>query len=147
MYIAKSIMHSINRRIMTMTYDQVVAIQDIINNAMVDDKLVITEYDITAMADALDVNTDCIFDMLADIGCVSYKKNQVKFDKFIAWYLSERDDVMSMGLLVKRALMMEGKFRVNIDQLFNECHYIPQYICEDANGNEEYQPNEVELIK
>lgn len=74
-------------------------------------------------------------------------KNKVKFDKFISWYLSEKDDVMAMGLIVKRALMMEGMFRINIDQLFDECFYIPQSICEDADGDEEYKPNEVELIK
>lgn len=73
MNISKSIIHSINRRIMTMTYDQTVAIQDIINNAMVEDKLVITDYEISAMADALDVNTDCIFDVLEDLGHVSYE--------------------------------------------------------------------------
>lgn len=74
-------------------------------------------------------------------------KNKVKIDKFISWYLSERDDVMAIGLLVKRELAREGKFSINIEQLFEECGYIPQYICEDTDGEEDYEPNQVELIK
>lgn len=74
-------------------------------------------------------------------------KNKVKIDKFISWYLSERDDVMAIGLLVKRELAREGKFDINIEQLIDECNYIPQYICEYADGEEEYEPNQVELIK
>jgi hypothetical protein len=40
----------------------------------------------------------------------------------------------------------EGFVNISARQLFDECGYIPQYICENNEGDDEYGPEAVEFI-
>ncbi len=42
--------------------------------------------------------------------------------------------------------MYDDEFHITTEDLFNECGYIPAFICVDANDNDEYAPSEVKLI-
>lgn len=72
-------------------------------------------------------------------------KNKVTLTSFINWYFSDSDDVKNLGNRAIENLLTDGFFRISAMDLFNECGYIPQHICE-VTGDDEYEPNEVEFI-
>jgi hypothetical protein len=74
-------------------------------------------------------------------------KNKVTATAFLKWYFSERQDTYDIGKRVIESLMNEGVFFISELILFENCGYIPQHICEDKNGNEEYNPSDVEFIQ
>ena len=74
------------------------------------------------------------------------KKNKVKASNFLDWYFSSPDDVKAIGSRVFNTLIHNGKVNITIEDLFYECGYIPQSICENDLGDEEYCPIEVEFI-
>lgn len=61
------ICNSINRRIMTMDYRIETEIRDYLLQQADNDKLLLCEYDSNRIADMLDVNTTCIYDLLTDL--------------------------------------------------------------------------------
>lgn len=74
-------------------------------------------------------------------------KNQVTKSRFLSWYFSDSDDAHAIGYDVISDLKNEGSFTISVEQLFERCGYIPEYICVDDNdGGNEYDPSEVELI-
>jgi len=73
-------------------------------------------------------------------------KNKVKASKFLEWYFSDSDDAKSIGNRVIESLQCDGTFTINVQTLYDECGYIPQHICEDADGKDEYEASEVLLI-
>lgn len=74
-------------------------------------------------------------------------KNKVTESAFLNWYFSDSDDAKTLGERAIESLLSEGVFNVDARTFFDECGYIPQYICEDADGDEEYSTDEVQLIK
>ena len=74
-------------------------------------------------------------------------KNQVTKSRFLSWYFSDSDDAHAIGYDVISDLRNEGSFTISVEQLFERCEYIPEFICVDDNdGGNEYDPSEVELI-
>lgn len=72
-------------------------------------------------------------------------KNKVTASSFLAWYFSDSDMVQDMGNRVVECLMATGSCDFSAQALFDECGYIPQYICE-IDGDDEYDPSEVLLV-
>lgn len=81
-------------------------------------------------------------------------KNQVTASKFLKWYFSDADNVREFGNRALNQLKSFGFITINARELFDECGYIPQFICEERNdewnedwGNEKvYYPEEIEFI-
>ena len=73
-------------------------------------------------------------------------KNKVTKSRFISWYFSSIDDINSLGDRAYRCLMYDDEFHITTQDLFDECGYIPAFICVDAVGDIQYHPSEVELI-
>lgn len=69
---------TINRRIMTMNYQQESAVRDYISDVLwdVDAKIDILPFEARDIAEILDVNEDCIFDILVEIGFASYEEEE-----------------------------------------------------------------------
>jgi hypothetical protein len=74
-------------------------------------------------------------------------KNRVTASSFLEWYLETTDDYVYLGEKVKESLLKEGSFNISARMLFDECGYIPQHICEDDDGDNEYDPSEVCFIQ
>jgi hypothetical protein len=74
------------------------------------------------------------------------KKNKVKASNFLAWYFSSSDDVDRIGERAFENLMSGGTFTITAEDLFDECGYIPQFICENNVGENDYVPFEVQFI-
>lgn len=72
-------------------------------------------------------------------------KNKVTLSSFIKWYFSDSDDVKNLGNRAIENLLTDGFSHISAMDLFEQCGYIPQYICETA-GDGEYTPDEVEFI-
>jgi hypothetical protein len=64
----------------------------------------------------------------------------------MSWYFRKTDDINSLGDRAYQCLIFDDEFHITIQDLFDECYYIPQEICEDNDGNNEYLPSEVKLI-
>jgi len=75
-------------------------------------------------------------------------KNQVTKKNFIYWFAEDWDDLsvslFDMDILGK--LAKEGQITIRVEDFYDIVGYIPQRICVDSDGNEEYDPSEVELI-
>jgi hypothetical protein len=74
-------------------------------------------------------------------------KNHVTASRFLAWYFSDSEDAESIGNRAIASLNWEGSFNISVRILFDECGYIPQHICEDADGDNEYDPSQVCFIQ
>ena len=73
-------------------------------------------------------------------------KNKVTKSAFLDWYFSDLDIAESVSNRVIADLKRDGKSTLTARELFDECGYIPQYICE-IDGDGEYVPSEVEFIQ
>lgn len=58
----------INRRIQQMNYNEESDIRSHLDDQFIDGELCLSNYDVDIIADILDVNTDCIHDLLTNIG-------------------------------------------------------------------------------
>jgi hypothetical protein len=58
----------INRRIQQMNYNEESDIRSHLDDQFIDGQLCLCDYDVEVIADILEVNTDCIHDLLTDIG-------------------------------------------------------------------------------
>lgn len=72
-------------------------------------------------------------------------KNQVRKDEFIEWYFTDLSTTNVVEDLIY-ALKNLGKVEFNVRKLFADCQYIPQHICVNKDGDNEYSANEVELL-
>lgn len=77
---------------------------------------------------------------------VEVKLNSVNSSRFLDWYFSDCDDINDWASNVIAELSYSGKVTLCIQSLFDSCGYIPQYICNDLDGDAEYTPNQIELI-
>tara|TARA_R110000868_G_scaffold196965_6_gene443081 strand:+ start:1821 stop:2069 length:249 start_codon:yes stop_codon:yes gene_type:complete len=76
------------------------------------------------------------------------KSNSVTASRFLSWYFSDYSEVHSFGVRCMEMLESDGFVNISAEQLFDECGYIPQSICEDYDGvyEVEYEPSDVEFI-
>lgn len=74
-------------------------------------------------------------------------KNWVTASSFLEWYFSDEEMLESFASMGIDALIKEGSFNISARILFDNCGYIPQFICEDSNGDNEYDPSEVCFIQ
>jgi len=77
-------------------------------------------------------------------------KNKVTRKSFVEWIMGQADDYESMMFQIKDEVINElvgyGKITITIEDFFNRTGYIPQRICVNSNGDEEYTTEEVELV-
>ena len=77
-------------------------------------------------------------------------KNKVTRKSFVEWIMREAEDYKTMMLEIQDEVIDElvenGKVTLNIEGFYNRTGYIPQKICVNSNGDEEYTTDEVELI-
>ena len=76
------------------------------------------------------------------------KKNKVLASNFIQWYF-DNDIISDLGSMVATSLFETGEFKIDAQEVFDQCGYIPLDICENEDDDceeEEYDPSEVELI-
>jgi len=77
-------------------------------------------------------------------------KNKVTRKSFVEWIMREAEDYKSMMFQIKDEVINElvgyGKITITIEDFFNRTGYIPQRICVNSNGDEEYTTEEVELV-
>jgi hypothetical protein len=85
--------------------------------------------------------------MGCDIIRTSKMKNKVKASDFLEWYFSDSEDAESIGNRAIESLECDGTFTIDVQTLYDECGYIPQHICVNKKGDEDYDPSEVELIQ
>ena len=77
-------------------------------------------------------------------------KNKVTASRFLAWYFSDGDTIENLGQRCLDMIKDEGLVVLSARQLFDECGYIPNHICEefyDEDGSVGYSPEEVEFIQ
>jgi hypothetical protein len=77
-------------------------------------------------------------------------KPQVRKEELLDWLFSDSDDAKQLGVRVIKQLNDKGSFTITIEELFDECEYIPAHILrneEDFEEYEEFEPSEVELLK
>ena len=77
-------------------------------------------------------------------------KNRITRKSFVEWIMREAEDYKSMMLEMQDEVIDElvenGKVTLTIEGFYNRTGYIPQKICVNSNGDEEYTTDEVELI-
>ena len=73
-------------------------------------------------------------------------KNQVTKKEFIEWMFADKDDLILDKNEIIDTLVNEGQYTITVKGLYESVGYIPQYICVNDDGDEEYHPSEVELI-
>ena len=74
------------------------------------------------------------------------KLNSVTASRFLDWYFSDSSEIRDFGNAMLEQLQTFGDAKISAEQLFEGCGYIPQFICEDSDGNEEYSPSDIEFI-
>jgi len=77
-------------------------------------------------------------------------KNKITRKSFVEWIMREAEDYKTMMLEIQDEVIDElvenGKVTLTIEGFYNRTGYIPQKICVNSNGDEEYTTDEVELI-
>ena len=77
-------------------------------------------------------------------------KNKVTRKSFVEWIMREADDYKSMMFQIQDEvidkLVKNGKVTLTIEEFYDRTGYIPQRICVNSNGDEEYTAEEVELV-
>lgn len=76
-------------------------------------------------------------------------KNKVTKESFIRWYFSDPELVEELGYSAFSSLLHEGEFIITAQDVFNDCQYIPRFICVDKGDDDddtEYDPKSIELI-
>lgn len=73
--------------------------------------------------------------------------NKVKASSFLDWYIRDSNDYSLLGCKAYDLLRSGGKMALTVVELFNECPYIPAYICEIEDKNMiSYQNKDVLFI-
>jgi hypothetical protein len=75
-------------------------------------------------------------------------KPKLKKEELLDWLFSDSDDAKQLGVRIIRQLHDTGSATITIQELFDECGYIPVTLTNAKGYNEdhEFEPNEVELI-
>jgi len=77
-------------------------------------------------------------------------KNRITRKSFVEWIMGEAEDYSTMMFEIQNEiiekLVKDGKITLTVEQFYNRTGYIPQHICVNTNGDEEYNTDEVKLI-
>lgn len=76
-------------------------------------------------------------------------KPQVRKEELLDWLFSDSDDAKQLGVRIIKQLQDTGSATITIQELFDECGYIPAHILlndEKFEDSDEFEPSEVELI-
>jgi len=77
------------------------------------------------------------------------KSNKILASRFIDWYYSDSSEIKELGYATLNEFKTSGKINKSIRDIYDQCGYIPRWICLDSDGiitDEEYDPVDVELI-
>lgn len=77
-------------------------------------------------------------------------KPQLRKEELLDWLFSDSDDAKQLGVRIIKQLKDTGSASITLEELFNECGYIPVHILlndEEFQEGEEFDPSEVELLK
>jgi hypothetical protein len=74
------------------------------------------------------------------------KKIRVKESEFLSWYFSDLDDILTFGRNMITELQSQGFVKESVQSLLDRCGYIPGHISENPDDDNEYDPEDVELI-
>ena len=74
------------------------------------------------------------------------KKIKVKASKFLNWYFSDLDELLEFGREMVSELQSEGYVKETVQGILDRCGYIPGYITENPDDENEYDPSEIELV-
>jgi hypothetical protein len=74
------------------------------------------------------------------------EKIKVKESEFLSWYFSDQDDILTFGRNMITELQTQGFVKETVQSLLDRCGYIPGHISENPNDDNEYDPEDVELI-
>ena len=89
---------------------------------------------------------DCIANYLQE----KELKHKVLASRFIDWYYSDSSEIKELGYATLNEFKTSGKINMSIQDIYDQCGYIPKYLCEDNDGIDqyttEYNIDEVELI-
>jgi hypothetical protein len=73
-------------------------------------------------------------------------KNSIRAIDFLSWYFREGAELRNYISEEYDAIPIGGKKEISVQDMMNSCVSIPQRICVDNKGNEDYTPADVELI-
>jgi hypothetical protein len=76
-------------------------------------------------------------------------KPQVRKEELLDWLFSDVHDIHQLGVKIFKQLQDTGSATITIQELFDECGYIPAHILlndEEFEEGDEFEPSEVELI-
>jgi hypothetical protein len=73
-------------------------------------------------------------------------RNKVTSSNFLLWYFSEEETKKDFAQSCIDMLMSEGFVNISARMLFEDCGYIPGYICE-TKCDDEYGTYDVEFIQ
>jgi hypothetical protein len=81
-------------------------------------------------------------------GNIIATKIKLKKENFLEWYFTDLNDFTDIGQKVFKDLLSNNRSLVTVNSLFKDCQYIPNFICEenDFDENKEFLPIAVELI-
>jgi hypothetical protein len=74
------------------------------------------------------------------------KQVEVTEKNFLNWYFSDYEDVKTFSKDAIESLYYNGVFKITSKELFDSCGYIPAYICENGEEDEEYDPSELKFV-
>lgn len=78
------------------------------------------------------------------------KKVKLKKKRFLDWYFSDTDDYIHLAIKILKQLKHEGKSSITIEEIFEGCSELPDYIMENHDEDNEigayYYISEIELI-
>jgi len=74
------------------------------------------------------------------------KQVEVTEKNFLDWYFSDYEDVKTFSKDAIESLYYNGVFKITSKELFDSCGYIPEYICENGEEDEEYDPSELKFV-
>ena len=74
------------------------------------------------------------------------EKIKVKESDFLSWYFSDHEDILTFGRNMITELQSQGFVKESVQSLLDRCGYIPGHISENPDDDNEYDPDDVELI-
>ena len=74
--------------------------------------------------------------------------NKIKVKKidFLNWYFADHDDLLMFAKNMVSELQSNGFIKESVQSLLDRCGYVPGYISENPNDDEEYDSGDIELI-
>lgn len=74
------------------------------------------------------------------------EKIKVTESNFLSWYFSDQDDILTFGRNMITELQSNGFVKESVQSLLDRCGYIPGHISENSDDDNEYDPDDVELV-